>query len=144
MCVSDSPRHERGFSLIELLIVILIIGVLAAIAVPNYIESKKAAYNSTTLASLRLIFSAETCYRASHAQYGDLNALSTSGCMADPLLATGHRSNYTYAMPTVATDTFEVTASPDIAPWRYFFIDVTGVIRTNNGAPADASSPPIN
>ena len=52
--------------------------------------------------------------------------------------------NYTYAMPTVTTDNFEVTASPDIAPWRYFFIDTTGVIRTNDGAPADASSPPIN
>jgi len=144
MCIPNSSRHERGFSLIELLIVILIIGIIAAIAIPNYVESKKSAYNATTIASMRLIFSAETCYRASHPQYGDLNTLGTSGCMSDPLLATGHRSNYTYAMPTVTTDNFEVTASPDIAPWRYFFIDTTGVIRTNDGAPADASSPPIN
>src|SRR2546423_7122150 len=140
----DSSRRERGFSLIELMIVILIIGTLAAIAVPNYLQTRKAAYNASTLASLRIIFSAETCYRNANPQYASLATLGASGCLAEPLLMSGHRSNYTYAVSNVGTDNFEVTASPDVAPWRYFFIDATGVIRVQDGGPANAASPPIN
>ena len=76
MRLSNSPPNSRGFSLVELLIVVAIIATLVAIAVPNLFESKQAAYNASAISSLRLLYSAEASYRASNPQYGDLTCLA--------------------------------------------------------------------
>jgi type IV pilus assembly protein PilA len=144
MCATDPPTRERGFSLTELLIVVLIMMTLAAIAIPNFMESRKTAYNASALSALRVIYSAEASYRASHPTYGDLNALGAAGVLGDPLLTTGHRSNYTYTMGTINADNFEVNANPDVSPWLYFYMDASGVIRVQNGSSASVTSPPLN
>ncbi len=98
------------------------------------------------MTSLRLISSAEAAYRFANTQYGDLNALRTSGFLSDPLLSAGSRSNYTYVIPaaTLSANFYEVTATPNVAPWRYYYIDVSGVIRSSLGGPANGTSPPIS
>lgn len=142
---SPSQTRQRGFSLIELLIVVAIIGIVASIAVPHFLNSRQAAHNASAFSSLRRIHTAEISYRMRNPQYGDLAALGAANVLDDPQLASGTRSNYTFVVnsATLSGDFYEVTASPLVAPWQYYYLDVSGVIRSERGRAADGTSPPL-
>jgi prepilin-type N-terminal cleavage/methylation domain-containing protein len=146
MLTASTHKTQRGFSLIELLIVVAIIGIVAAIAVPNFVNSRQAAHNASAFSSLRLIHSAQIAYRARFDQYGNLTELNNAGTLSDPLLATGQRSNYNFVVnpATLSADYYEVSATPGVAPWRYYYVDASGIIRSSMGGAANASSPPIS
>lgn len=146
-------RSEKGFSLIELLIVVAIIGVIAGIAIPSLARARRYAQAGSAIQSLRTITTAENIYERRHKVYATLADLAPEGTI-DTNLAVGVKSGYNFTITLVpdATDiargkliTFKANANPQIdqTASSYFYADETAVIRFEEGVPAGASSPPI-
>ena len=141
-----NPRQKpQGFSLIELLFVVTIIGIVASFAVPGLRRARNYANSGSAILSLRTITGGEFSYEHTHKVYATLNTLFTQS-LIDGDLGDGYKSGYSFTIqvgPTSKTFTCRATPDSDAGPLDHFFVDETGVIRYKTGAPADAASDPI-
>ncbi len=151
----------QGFSLIELLIVVAIILIIAAIAIPNLLKAKMTANEASAVESLRSIDTGETTYSAACPDVGyssTLKELNTGAiCLsgkniiddilggADPSTKSGYTFNYVSTQTAGINTAYTLTALPGVVGvtgQRGFFTDQTDVVRfTMDGtAPTNASS----
>jgi type IV pilus assembly protein PilA len=160
-------KKQKGFSLIELLIVVAIILIIASIAIPNFLRSKMASNEASAVSSLRTINTAEVAYFTTYSNQGysvDLVSLggaapcavatTAAACLIDNVLASASvvpgKTGYVFTYAAVAggggiTTTYTVSGlpvTPGSSGQRGFYTDQTGVLRyAITGVATVASSP---
>jgi type IV pilus assembly protein PilA len=169
---NETLKRERGFSLIELLIVVAIILIIVAIAIPDLLKSRQAANQASAVASIRTINSAEVTYASTYnTGYSfTLSALDGSGVatmasagLIDSIVASGQKSGYFFyyvacPSPPAANDgtmangacatvaTYQVSGNPTGglgAGGNFYYSDASGVIRQNTNAYAGPTNSPL-
>jgi type IV pilus assembly protein PilA len=161
-------RKQQGFSLIELLIVVAIILVIAAVAIPNLLRSRMSANEASAVASMRTIVTSEILYTETYTVgfSADLPSLADGGapancipptvpvassaCLIDSIIAGGSKNGYLFTyVPTGngGVNGFYTLNADPITPGatgqRHFYTDGTHVLRVNNTAVASPTDPAL-
>ena len=159
---------KRGFTLIELMIVVAIIAIIAAIAIPNLLRSRMSANEAGAAGAMRTISTGEVGFQTAGFIDNDGDGVGDYGTLvqlADPdgggatppyidqVLGGGNKHGYTFTPnvvfgSTAAPPSYTVTAVPQVAGrtgFRQFFVDESGVIRfTADGSAVSVASAPLN
>ena len=152
-------KRARGFSLIELLLVVAVILIIAAIAIPNFLQSRLRANEASAVASMRVIYSAAVTYSMTYADVGyppqlltlggaePCSASATSACLLDDVLSQGSKGGYIFAWTgdgATPSINFTLMGTPQVvgaSGQRQFCTDQSGLIRYDpSGAGCDPNS----
>jgi prepilin-type N-terminal cleavage/methylation domain-containing protein len=154
-------KKQKGFSLIELLIVVAIILIIAAIAIPNLLRSRMAANEASAVGSIRSVNTAAVTYSTTYPASGYPSALSqlapaasatsSAADLIDSVLAGGTKSGYKFSMTPAASGGTPLTGyqvggdpvAPQTSGTRGFFSDQSGVIRYSSTSGASSSDAPL-
>ena len=150
-------NRDRGFSLIELIIVVTIILIIAAFALPKIMKSQIPAKEAGAIAAIQAIHESEMIYASMHPDVGYTPDLAILGGTAqgggeqtiDNNLASGRRGGYTFTYTpgekvNGAIRSYTLTAVPDqvgTTGQRRFYSDESGEVHYNGSGPADPTSP---
>ncbi len=147
----NNPKRfsDQGFSLVELLIVVLIIGIIAQMAIPHLMQSKLAANEASAITTVRSVLNAETLYVTTlgGGKYGTMGSL-VSGMLVDTVVGSSTKDGYVFSIALGPANTsFTLDARPTgytNSGIRSFFSDETAVIRyTTANSAATVSSAPL-
>lgn len=163
-----STMERRGFTLIELMIVVALIAIIVSIAIPNLLRSRMASNESAAAGAIRTISTGQIGFK--EAAFADANGdgdgdYGTLAQLADPdgggltpgfidgVLGSGHKLGYTFTVnvtpggPAQAASytCIAVPIAPGRTGYQQFFVDDSGVIRfTGDGTAVSAASTPLN
>lgn len=139
-------RKQVGFSLIELLIVVAVIGIIAALAIPNLVRTKSAANEASAIASVRALITGQITYASTvgNGEFAQIEELVET-TIIDSSLGSGSRDGYSFTVTPNGQVGFTVIAVPmaiGTTGERGFYGDHTGVIRfSQDGSPPSKGSP---
>jgi type IV pilus assembly protein PilA len=144
--LGELMRNQKGFSLIELLLVVAVILIISAIAVPNFLRSRLRANEASAVASLRVINTAAVTYSITYPDLGfpaqltllgganPCTSSSSQACLIDDILAQGSKGGYAFAWTgdgNIPSITFHLTGTPQTvggSGQNMYCTDQTGVI----------------
>jgi type IV pilus assembly protein PilA len=151
-------KKQRGFSLIELLIVVAIILIIAAIAIPNLLRARIAANESSAVASIRTLNTAQISYYSAYPTVGFAGSLAVlsgtctgttipttaTACLIDSQLASGSKSGYTFHATAAGTpaSSYSAWANPqtqNTTGVRSFCSVADAVVRYTNASLASCA-----
>ncbi|MDP2942731.1 MAG: prepilin-type N-terminal cleavage/methylation domain-containing protein [Candidatus Omnitrophota bacterium] len=134
---------RKGFTLVEIMIVVAIIALLAAIAIPNLLRARHNANEAAAIGGTRTISTAAESFRAAQTPPTYPANLAALGAAVPPYidntLAAGTKQGYTFVYALTNANQYTCTASPQqvgVTGTRVFFVNETGVIRLTNAAGA--------
>jgi type IV pilus assembly protein PilA len=139
-------KENKGFSLIELMIVVLVIGIIAALSVPNLSKSKMAAHESSAISGMRTLVTAQITYatRSGSGDFAPDLATLQSANLIDSVMGSGTAEAYLYSLSGSGIQ-YTIDARPLVygsSGIRSFFTDESNAIRyTTADAAATASDP---
>ena len=139
-------KANKGFSLIELMIVVLVIGIIAALSMPNLAKSKMAAHESSAISGMRSLVTAQITYatRSGPGDFAPDLATLQSANLIDSVMGSGTAEAYSYSLSGSGVQ-YTIDARPLIygsSGIRSFFTDESGAVRyTTADAAATASDP---
>jgi prepilin-type N-terminal cleavage/methylation domain-containing protein len=155
--------QQKGFSLIELLIVVAIILIIAAIAIPNLLRARMQANEASAVASIHAINTAEISYSSSYPTVGFAGSLlslgdggtspcaasSAGACYLDSVLTSGTKTGYIFTYtPNASTPTLDYTLNVDpsnrgVTGQRSFYSSSSNITRYNTTSSAASTDSPL-